>query len=817
VFLGRLVLSQPRIRLMLSSQMHIPVSDYFLDALLTVQTSPLETYDDMRYYIETEISRLQKGPLGNQSILYKDPALRERLEKALQEHANGMFRWVSIWISIFYPPERFHPLRTRKEAEAMLGVIETQTLTSEHSEETVHKEKLKLLDDAYGRLYDMTGHTKSEKEYKVRAYRVVLCCYEPLTLSALAEAVLIEPDGTVNTDIDDSYVRDLCHNFLIEGLHNLLGFAHESARLFLEAMRVRGEHRDVVLDDFSDRLNHLEMARICLRVMGDSEHQIWANNDMRPAYWAEMLCDWTLFQDAKMALSQQPDQIETGKLLGWHGQVALFRQPHFAVYVSLYILKHCYQAQLLSSTTAKLHSEVISVLTKKCSAFRGWALYTILLYHAFSSISEPRFGSLRYAGHLNDLTRCSVRCDVNLLEPSPLLILSGWNLFDCLYVSQYISDVTMGPPSDISPSSVQIDSIFKGLSARNYKGETAIHLAALNNQTSAVKTLLEIERALAKGNGDSWKSRLLVMRDSAGCTPLHSALIWMSDVEDPHIPEIVSILVKSGAALVIAQDDQQGDIHQRPFCDSKDRFGDTPLAVASQWGFKNAAKLLLETGQVDINDSNLEGATPLMKASVHGHTRIVRLLLEQDGVHIDAVDKKGWSALFYACSGRKKNVVKLLLQTRRFNMNSVDVRGDTILLQTIKSPGRTMSIASPRVIKLLFAQEGLDPDAKDRAGRTPLWWAYLTRSKNIVKLLLKTGKVNIHPQDDKGERPPDIERSCGSCTGYLPDWVTSYHCGICTSGGSDFVLCKQCVDRGERCLDVEHSLDRQRTRYAFQL
>jgi len=458
VFLGRLVSSQPRIRLMLSSQMHIPVSDYFLDALLTVQTSPLETYGDMRYYIETEISRLQKDPFGKKSILYKDAALRERLEKALQEHANGMFRWVSIWISIFYPPERFHPLRTRKEAEAMLSAIENQRLTSEHSEETVHKEKLKLLDDAYGRLYDMTGHTKSEKEYKVRAYRVVLCCYEPLTLSALAEAVSIEPDGTVNNDIDDSYIRDLCHNFLIEGPDNLLGFAHESARLFLEAMRVRGEHRDVVLDDFSDRFNHLEMARICLRVMGDSAHQIWANNGMRPAYWAEKLCEKTIFQDAAWDLIQQPDQIETGKLLGWHGQVALLKQPHFAVYVFLYFLMHCHQAQMLSSTTAQLHSELISVLMKTCSAFRGWALYIALLYPLLYgpllSISEPIHTSLYHAARLNESTRCSMRGDVNILEPNPLLILSVWNLFDCLNVSQYISDVTMGPASDMSPSSV---------------------------------------------------------------------------------------------------------------------------------------------------------------------------------------------------------------------------------------------------------------------------------------------------------------------------------------------------------------------------
>jgi ankyrin repeat protein len=111
------------------------------------------------------------------------------------------------------------------------------------------------------------------------------------------------------------------------------------------------------------------------------------------------------------------------------------------------------------------------------------------------------------------------------------------------------------------------------------------------------------------------------------------------DAEDSYVSEIVFILLKAGAALVISQDDQQGGIHERPFCDSKDRFGKTPLAIASERGLENAAKILLDTGQVDINAGNLEGVTPLMRASYRGHTSMVRFLPEQDGLHIDAVDK----------------------------------------------------------------------------------------------------------------------------------------------------------------------------------
>jgi ankyrin repeat protein len=39
------------------------------------------------------------------------------------------------------------------------------------------------------------------------------------------------------------------------------------------------------------------------------------------------------------------------------------------------------------------------------------------------------------------------------------------------------------------------------------------------------------------------------------------------------------------------------------------------------------------------------------------------------------------------------------------------------------------------VVKLLLAQDGVDPDSKDKYGRTPLWWAAGNGHEAVVKLL----------------------------------------------------------------------------------
>merc|ERR1712078_113458 len=61
---------------------------------------------------------------------------------------------------------------------------------------------------------------------------------------------------------------------------------------------------------------------------------------------------------------------------------------------------------------------------------------------------------------------------------------------------------------------------------------------------------------------------------------------------------------------------------------AKSEYGATPLHWASQEGYTDIVKLLIEKG-ADVNAKDEEGKTPLNWASEGGHTDIVKLLVEK--------------------------------------------------------------------------------------------------------------------------------------------------------------------------------------------
>jgi ankyrin repeat protein len=56
-------------------------------------------------------------------------------------------------------------------------------------------------------------------------------------------------------------------------------------------------------------------------------------------------------------------------------------------------------------------------------------------------------------------------------------------------------------------------------------------------------------------------------------------------------------------------------------------------------------------------------------------------------------------------------------------------------------------------VKLLLGTEGVDPDAKDKYGRTPLWRAAANGYEAVVKLLLSTEGVDLDTKDKYGRTP----------------------------------------------------------------
>ena len=214
--------------------------------------------------------------------------------------------------------------------------------------------------------------------------------------------------------------------------------------------------------------------------------------------------------------------------------------------------------------------------------------------------------------------------------------------------------------------------------------------------------------------------------------------------------------------------------------DTRDSYGQTPLLVAAASGSLDVVTLLLARDDVNINAlSNPPYSwTPLIMAVEGRHEPVIRALLNS-GADVNLRSSRG-TALQRAVIRHVMSAIELLLKAGA-NPNILDEEGSTVasyaleydytsgfeissvlkLLQKYganfkvedKSRATLLHLASDAgndvAVKMLLA-EGLDPNAVDKDGRTPLDWCrlrmhdprdswYFTGRKKVAKLLHKYG------------------------------------------------------------------------------
>ncbi|KAK3297422.1 uncharacterized protein B0H64DRAFT_473534 [Chaetomium fimeti] len=224
--------------------------------------------------------------------------------------------------------------------------------------------------------------------------------------------------------------------------------------------------------------------------------------------------------------------------------------------------------------------------------------------------------------------------------------------------------------------------------------------------------------------------------------------------------------------------------------DAKDSYHRTPLSYAAQGGHVDVVELLLAMDRVDPDSADGLGRTPLWWAANGGHEAVVRLLLDTGQVKPDS-DQFVWPVLttrsalgIVICSIALLPFLAWMLQESHRRHTPLSVAGRVLGFLTLRPvpaivlsaafalsvhgarrrprgmerpvllprPGKTSGrgiarLASPR------PPNGLDPDARDANGRTPLWWAANAGHAEVVSLLLASGKVDRDAADKRGWTP----------------------------------------------------------------
>jgi ankyrin repeat protein len=285
------------------------------------------------------------------------------------------------------------------------------------------------------------------------------------------------------------------------------------------------------------------------------------------------------------------------------------------------------------------------------------------------------------------------------------------------------------------------------LAARDTLGDTPLHKAASTGHEQMVNLLL---RKAVLADVDA--------KNGSGETPLHLA------VKNKEKAAVVGLLLDKNASIAATDGNEALALHYaaanghevavRQLINlgadlaARDHEGKSVMHYAARCQEDTVARLLIrENGDILAQDTDEK--TVLHDAAIHGSVDVAALLISE-GANPCIQDKTGKMALHHAVVNGREAVVRLLLANSAVDPNSRDKKGRTPLSSAIPNHHRTED-----VVQLMLGDERVIPDFRDGNGRTPLSWAiqYWHPGENVVDLLLNNSRVDPNSEDDYGWTP----------------------------------------------------------------
>ncbi|RLL95230.1 hypothetical protein CFD26_103631 [Aspergillus turcosus] len=174
---------------------------------------------------------------------------------------------------------------------------------------------------------------------------------------------------------------------------------------------------------------------------------------------------------------------------------------------------------------------------------------------------------------------------------------------------------------------------------------------------------------------------------------------------------------------------------------------DEHLAYQDEWGYIILHWAIRQKAEAIVNlisrrcaqdqVASYQGHTPLHLAISRGRNKIAKMLVDA-GFDLLAKDLMGRTPLHLACSqsGRHRNLAEIvqLLLAKGVNPSIVAVHNETILhviLEAHRKPNLT-------VIQMVI-DAGVDVNALDIDGFSPLWWSVTNSHEDAFELLIAQG------------------------------------------------------------------------------
>ncbi|XP_050390797.2 serine/threonine-protein phosphatase 6 regulatory ankyrin repeat subunit B-like [Patella vulgata] len=176
----------------------------------------------------------------------------------------------------------------------------------------------------------------------------------------------------------------------------------------------------------------------------------------------------------------------------------------------------------------------------------------------------------------------------------------------------------------------------------------------------------------------------------------------------------------------------------------QNKFGETPLYLATISNNEYAVNMLLETNASCVDLADRKGITPLILAAIENEIKIIKLL-HKHGASVNKQDGRGRTSLIVAIRNGNKSAVEFLLQIDSCGVNLSDNQGKSPLMLAVQS-GNT------ELMELLH-QYRADINQQDNRGRTSLYLAVESNNLRAVDVVLKMNGCDVNMSDNNGKSP----------------------------------------------------------------